>query len=287
MDERVFGRLARLLEGGPCVLASVIETRGATPRKSGSRMLITAAHSEFSIGGGAAEARVLVAARELLQAGAERHQLDIDLSGRAGAAGICGGLMRLALRRWQGAEDLGRAQTIAAQLAAGQRIQLNEIDLGNPAEEWALPNPRLLIVGAGHCAAALCDLAAHLDYDVWVHDARADMLAAPEFARVSRICGPSIELVRAFASERALLVVLLNRDFGQDVAALRVLAGQPCRYLGMMGSQRRIAEVHAALGAQSERLSVLTAPVGLEIGAHTPHEIAVSILAQLIHTLRH
>lgn len=286
MDERLFARLARVLEDGPCVLASVIQTRGATPRKSGSRMLITAAHAEFSIGGGAAEARVLVAARDLLQTGAEHRQLDIDLSGRAGAAGICGGMMQLALRRWHGAEDLARAQTIAAQLAAGQRVQLNESDLAVPIEEWALPNPRLLIVGAGHCAAALCDLAAHLDYDVWVHDARADMLAAPEFARVSRISGPSDELVRAFDSGRTLLVVLLNRDFAQDVAALRVLAGQPCRYLGMMGSNRRIAEVHAALGAESERLSALTAPVGLEIGAHTPHEIAVSILAQLIQTLQ-
>lgn len=285
MDERLFAQLAQDLTEAPSVLASVIDTRGATPRKAGSRMLISALSTRFSVGGGAAEARVVQAARRLLQADEPHQRIDIDLSGGPDSAGICGGQMRIALRRWAGTPDQMRAATIARQLAAGLRVALDEADLGCPGTAVALPNPRLLIVGAGHCAAALCDLARFLDLDIWVHDSRPEFLEAAEFAQVNRIAGVSSELARAFGSERALLVVLLNRDFAQDVAALEVIAGQSCRYLGMMGSRRRIAQVRETLGATCEALSQLTAPLGLEIGAHTPHEIAVSILAQLVQTL--
>ncbi len=285
MDERLFAQLAHDLTAAPCVLASVIETRGATPRKTGSRMLISTASTRFSVGGGAAESRVVQAARRLLQAGDLARHIDIDLSGGPDAAGICGGQMRIALRRWQGTADQARAAAIAGRLAAGHKIELGEADLGYPASSLAVPNPRLLIVGAGHCAAALVELARFLDFDLWVHDSRPELLAAAEFAEINRIAGDSSELVRAFGSERRLLVVLLNRDFAQDVAALKMIAGQPCSYLGMMGSRRRIAQVRAALGPAAATLAELTAPVGLEIGAHTPHEIAVSILAQLIQTL--
>ena len=75
--------------------------------------------------------------------------------------------------------------------------------------------------------------------------------------------------------------MLLNRDYASDVAALAVLCRKPPAFLGMMGSQRRIAEVRAALPAHAQALERLQAPVGLDIEAQSPHEIAVSILAQL------
>ena len=86
----------------------------------------------------------------------------------------------------------------------------------------------------------------------------------------------------ALDCERPVYAVLLNRDYPSDIATLAVLCQRPPRFVGMMGSQRRIAEVARALPALRERLPGLQAPVGLAIGAETPHEIAVSILAQLV-----
>ena len=85
------------------------------------------------------------------------------------------------------------------------------------------------------------------------------------------------------ATERALYLVLLNRDFGSDVASLRVIAGHRFAFLGMMGSRRRIAQVLGALTSEeAQSLAALQAPVGLPIGAQTPHEIAVSVLAHVL-----
>ena len=87
---------------------------------------------------------------------------------------------------------------------------------------------------------------------------------------------------QAFASQRAVYAVLLNRDFVSDIKSLRALSGYSPRFLGMMGSAKRIAQVRNALPEISAFLANLHAPVGLAIGAQTPEEIAVSILAQLI-----
>ena len=81
---------------------------------------------------------------------------------------------------------------------------------------------------------------------------------------------------------REVYAVLLNRDFHADIATLEVLCRRPPPFLGMMGSRRRIREVFEALPQHRTTLERLQAPIGLEIEAETPHEIAVSILAQLI-----
>ncbi|MDZ4813018.1 MAG: XdhC/CoxI family protein [Pseudomonadota bacterium] len=284
MDERLFHQLGQWLGSEPVVLATVIATRGATPRKGGSRMLIAATRSAASVGGGLAESRVIDAARALLERNGDIDQLRIDLSGQPGAAGVCGGSMQIALRRWSGAADRDRAQRIAAALAEGQRVALPASAEGASREESLVPNPRLLIVGAGHCAAALCDLAQFLDYDLWVYDERPGCFDSDSFVAVHRVDGAVVTLRQAFDTQRRMLVVLLNRDFASDVATLRAIAGLPSHFLGMMGSQKRINQVLAALPDQPELASRLHAPVGIDIHAQTPHEIAVSILAQLIQS---
>ena len=284
MDERLFARHAICMQHEPVVLASVEDTRGATPRKQGSRMLVTQHGSEFSVGGGAMEARVLTAARTLLD-GAEREQgLEVDLSGRADAAGVCGGRMRLALRRWQGEDDRLYAQDIAAQLAEGRPVWAGADEFGPDVEAALLaPDPRLLIVGGGHCGAALHELARMLDFRVFVFDQRAECFPAGSYADATVRHGDYAALAEAFADQRAVYAVLLNRDFPSDVETLHALQGRNLAFLGMMGSRRRIAAVRAAVPDPRDWLARnLRAPIGLEIGAHTPHEIAISILAQLI-----
>lgn len=283
MDERLFAELARRLRDEAVVVASVVETLGATPRKRGARMLVCANTTAASIGGGLAEARTIAAARAVLAAPqGEAVALDIDLGGGAGAAGICGGRMRLELRRWAGATDLARAGEAAAQLAAGLRVELPPPDTALPL----LPNPRLLIVGAGHCGAALCEAARLLDFDIAVFDTRADCVADDAFAGAQVYSGSYGELTHALDTPRDVYAVLLNRDFGADIASLRELCARPPAFLGMMGSGRRIRQVIEALPQHADALLRLQAPIGLDIAAETPQEIAISILAQLVQVRR-
>lgn len=289
MDERLFAVLAAKLSGEPpaatpgrtargrtgehVLLASVVQARGATPRKTGSRMLVGTNWTFGSVGGGAMEARVIDAARAVLRGERDEREMEIDLSGRPGAAGVCGGNMRVALSEWREPEP---AHAIAERLARGESAEWNG--------ETLHPDPRLLIVGGGHCALALHAMAALLDFDRWVFDERADCFGGEAFAGATTRSGDYAQLAQAFDTQREVYAVLLNRDFASDVATLRVLAGKPLAYLGMMGSRKRIGEVWAAL--PDMELPVLVAPVGIEIGAQTPEEIAVSILAQVIAARR-
>lgn len=282
-DERLFAQLAATLDREAVVVASVLHTRGATPRKRGARMLIAAEHCAFSVGGGMAEARVIDAARRLLTSAHRHATVTIDLSGSTGSAGVCGGEMTLGLRNWRGEDDALRARSIAAALHAGGSVALNGDDLGrDDACDSAQPNARLLIVGGGHCGLALFQLARHLDFDLWLFDDRAEGAAAEPHPEATRLYGDYRQLGSALDTEREVHAVLLNRDFHADIATLRVLATRPPAFISMMGSQRRINQVRDALPDLSDALAHLTAPVGLAIGAQTPHEIAVSILAQVI-----
>ena len=266
------------------MLASVLATRGATPRKAGARMLIAATSTDFSIGGGLAEARVIAAARDLLDRGGRDGRVQIDLTGGADSAGVCGGRMELALRRWNAEADAQRAHFMAHRLASGTAVELDAGDVGAPGGATTLePDPRLLIVGGGHCGLALYELAQTLDFDLWVYDPRPEYADPALYPHAQALTGDFGKLKDALDTRRALYVVLLNRDYVSDVASLRVLAGAQFAFLGMMGSRRRIDEVRAALSAeQAQQLAALQAPVGLPIGAQTPHEIAISVLAHLI-----
>lgn len=321
MDERLFTRLAALLDTQPVVLASVTATRGAVPRRAGARMLVTADATEFSVGGGMAESRVVEAARELLRGCRPSHSdsgpssvserasarddsasmaaatggvtvggaedptlsatMSIDLTGRAGSAGVCGGSMSIALKRWD-PEDRARAIELSTTLQSGRIATLHAIDAGAGADATLHPDERLLIVGGGHCALALYELARHLEFDIWVHDERADCFDQARFASATILAGPAALLARALETPRPVYAVLLNREYRADVEALEVLCARPPALVTMMGSRKRIDEVRAALPGHDAALARVVAPTGIEIGAETPHEIAVSILAQLV-----
>jgi xanthine dehydrogenase accessory factor len=289
VDERLFARLAALLPQGAVVVASVVDTHGAVPRHRGARMLVTRHMSDASIGGGLAEARTIAAARRLLEDASAPRELELDLRGKPSDAGVCGGTMRVALRRWDGDVDLARADEIAATLGRGEVVALSAHDIGvDGVDDTAPPDERLVIVGGGHCALALHALASALEYDIWVYDDRTDCFGKGQFPGASLLSGSWKRLREALWTTRDTYVVLLNRDFQSDVAALRVVAesiaasNRAPKFIGMMGSQRRIVEVRRALGKAADALPAIEAPVGVEIGAETPHEIAVSILAQLV-----
>jgi xanthine/CO dehydrogenase XdhC/CoxF family maturation factor len=149
---------------------------------------------------------------------------------------------------------------------------------------------RLIIVGAGHIARPLCKLAVEVGYRVLVLDDRPEYARRDDFPDAFEVvAGDYAEHLPRLAAFPSTSVVLVTRGHKHDQDCLRLMANQPLDYLGMIGSQRRIDAVYAELveeGFCLDRLRAVHAPIGLEIGAHTPAEIAVSIVAQLIKVRR-
>lgn len=283
MSESIWKALCASLNAGrEGVLASVVDSVGATPRKPGAMMWIEPRCCIGSVGGGAAEAHVLAEARALLRDVRTTTGLQISLRGGDTAYGVCGGQMQMALRRWQGDADAALAQEFLASLQCAAEITLPAEYLGHGANPLTLrADPRLLIVGGGHCGLALARHAVSLDFDVWAYDPRDEWLQAmPTACRA--LHGDWASLGEALRTPRSVYAVLLNRDYVSDVRTLEQLAFRAPEFIGMMGSARRIHEVRRALSTPTLAALKIHAPVGLDIDAETPDEIAISVLAQLI-----
>lgn len=283
MSEAIWKSLCAALDvGGKGVLASVVSSRGATPRKPGAMMWIEAEYTVGSVGGGAAEAHVLTEARAML--GDERAAacLEIPLQGGDAGFGVCGGHMQVALRRWRGDADAVLARQVLATMQCAGQIDLSAQCLGASGAMLTLhANPRLLIVGGGHCGLALARHAISLDFDVWAYDARDQWWQAmPDTC--TALHGDWSRIREALQTPRPVYAVLLNRDYVSDVQSLEQLAHSPPDFIGMMGSARRIHEVRRALSSTGLASLPIHAPVGLDIHAETPDEIAISVLAQLV-----
>ncbi len=148
------------------------------------------------------------------------------------------------------------------------------------------PRCRLLVVGAGHVGQAVANLAVQLDFEVWVMDDREDLLSQDRFPHVHRrLCGPFGELLPEVEVDRQTYCLIVTRGHNHDEEALFHLIQKPARYIGMIGSRRKIRLIFEDLlsqGIPQERLEEVFAPVGVDIGSQTVMEIAVSILAELV-----
>jgi xanthine dehydrogenase accessory factor len=148
------------------------------------------------------------------------------------------------------------------------------------------PSPELYIVGAGHVGFHLARMAEEVGFRVHVADDREKFANAERFPTAVEIVVDDIPAWIARASIPAhAYVVIVTRGHTNDLEALRVLAPRELRYLGLIGSRAKVARIYEALAADQMPAEVLRrvhAPIGLDIGAVTPQEIAVSILAELI-----
>lgn len=189
----------------------------------------------------------------------------------------------------------GAADALAARLVAGEadegRHTLSPGDTPVYAE-LHLPTPELVIVGAGHIARPLAEMGALLDFRVRVLDDRPDFATRERFPRAHEV--RRVDFSDPFADVRlhALThLVLVTRGHKYDYECLRrVLVGEARpRYIGLIGSRRRVRATLVRLldeGIPRERLGELRAPVGLDLGAETPAEIAVAVVAELIQSWR-
>ena len=150
----------------------------------------------------------------------------------------------------------------------------------------SLPRCRLLIVGGGHVGQAVAELAANLDFDVWVTDDRDSVVSAERFPTATRrIAGPCRSVLPDLEIDSDTYCLIVTRGHNHDQEALFHLANRGARYVGMIGSRRKIRLIFDDLqdtGISSEVLDQVHAPVGIDIGSQTVPEIAVSIAAELV-----
>jgi xanthine dehydrogenase accessory factor len=148
------------------------------------------------------------------------------------------------------------------------------------------PRCRLLIVGGGHVGQAVAALAVDLQFDVWVVDDRADVISEERFPRAQRRIAGSIEEVLANVEITPdTYCMIVTRGHNHDEEALFHLADRGARYVGMIGSRRKIKMIFDDLidkGISADALERVYAPLGIDIGSQTVPEIAVSICAELV-----
>jgi len=149
-----------------------------------------------------------------------------------------------------------------------------------------LPRCTLVIVGGGHVGKAVADLAAELEFDVWIIDDRAEYVAETRFPQAERrISGPIDRVLPELAITGDTYCLIVTRGHSHDQEALFHLADRGARYVGLIGSRRKIKMIFenlAAEGVSREALAKVHAPLGIDIGSQTVPEIAVSICAELV-----
>jgi xanthine dehydrogenase accessory factor len=151
--------------------------------------------------------------------------------------------------------------------------------------------PSLLIVGAGHVAQPLASLGKLIEFEVAVLDDRPQYANAGRFPQADRVVAASFQsALRNWPIEADTFIVLVTRGHAQDVECLLEVLNSPARYIGMIGSRRRVRAVFELLaserGIPAEAFRRVYAPIGLDIEAYTPAEIAVSIIAEVIKVYR-
>jgi xanthine dehydrogenase accessory factor len=242
---------ALVTEGRPFVLATVIESAGSTPQKPGSKMVVLGDGSlRGTVGGGAIEQQIIDAARALLKAPEQTRVIETHLTHELGMC--CGGRMKVFLEKH-----------------------------GAPA--------RLTVFGAGHVAHELAALAHRVGFRVTVVDARAEWATAERFPGCEvRLADPA-EHARTLTGSEHDYFCVTTHDHPLDQAVVEALLNKPSAYLGVIGSRRKAERFRMRLkaaGAEDAALDRIRSPMGLPIGALTPAEIAVSIVAELVQLRR-
>ena len=176
-------------------------------------------------------------------------------------------------------------------VADGPVLHLRAPDGSLVVAEHYLPRPRLIILGGGHIALALSQMARACDFSILVFDDRPMFANAARFPAADEVvCDDFSRLFERIGIRSTDYVVIVTRGHKHDQECIEgVLKGDSPAYTGMIGSRRRIAIVMKQLadaGYPKERLDAVHSPIGLRIGAVTPAEISVSILAEIIHAKR-
>ncbi len=249
--DNVFSAIADMKNNGTSgALCTIIKTKGSTPRKEGSKMLVYSNGSILgTVGGGEVEARVIKQAIESIQSGETRISSFDLIDPEQGDPGLCGGTVDVFID-----------------------------PIKKPAD--------IVVVGGGHVGQAVVYLAKWLGFRVILNDDRLDYCTPESVPGADEyIHCEFAQLTSHYSFTEETAVVLATRNSGVDVSGLPQLLELPNSYIGVISSKRRWKLTEEQLlesGVKKKSLERIQAPIGLKIGAETPEEIALSILAEII-----
>jgi xanthine dehydrogenase accessory factor len=299
-------RLADGLERhGSAVLMIVVGSEGSSPGKAGAKMAVLASGECFgTIGGGAVEHRLVEKAQSLLTQGLfqpclsrQRHNL-LGMEGQATGM-LCGGEQTVLLYGCQASDSAvchlaGNMQGMLTLSPDGMAFDPARILAGQgflqTASSWRYEEnvglrKQVYLIGGGHVSLALSKILAMLDFEITVIDERdnLDTLKRNADAHHKKVM-PYRYISDAIPEGNQVFVFIMTHSHKTDEKVAERLAGKKVRYLGLLGSRNKIAQIKANLGAKlpAETLQRIRGPIGLPINSHTPEEIAVSIAAELI-----
>jgi len=235
-------------------LATIVHTNGSIPSYESSRMLVREDGSlAGTVGGGCVEADVWAAAKEVMQKESPRKMV-FNLNNEASYDNglICGGTVEIFV-------------------------------------EPILPQPFVYLFGGGHVSMAMAKAASSAGFAVGVVDDRATFANAQRFPTAQEVVTSYQDAFEKIQPNASTYLVIVTRGHKEDMRVLAWAVRTKARYIGMIGSKRKVLSVYKALekeGYRSDEFERVYAPMGLEIGALSPEEIAISIVAELIAVRR-
>jgi xanthine dehydrogenase accessory factor len=257
MNHEVFAAIGEVLSRGEeAALVTIVSSNGSTPQRVGAKMLVYAdGRIVGTVGGGCYEHDAIGKARQVLETrkpATVKYDLNDDFAEETGL--VCGGQMEVFIE---------------------------------PIEA----SPAVYIFGAGHVGFYLARLAHDAGFGVHVVDDRAAFANAERFPFAASVVVDDIpDWLAKTALPPTAYAVVVTRGHRNDLDALRALAPRELRYLGLIGSRAKVARLYEQLlgegGVSPDRLARIHGPIGLDLGAVTPQEIAVSITAELIAVRR-
>ncbi len=250
MYPEIYREVLEIIENqGTAALCVIVNASGSTPRGKGSKMLVYLdGRVSGTIGGGELEHRVVEAALESMQTG-ESQILSYSMADpKRGDPGVCGGQLEVYV-------------------------------------EPILPQPTVIVIGAGHVGVEVARLAKWLGYAVILNDDREEIFQGDPLEDLGKVVHAPIEtLPDSFRIHPQTYIVLTTRNVEVDVTGLPALMQTEAAFIGVIGSRRRWQTTRKKLldqGVDAKQIDRIYSPIGLELNAETPQEIAVSIMAQI------
>ncbi|MCF8366678.1 MAG: XdhC family protein [Bacteroidales bacterium] len=247
--EDVFAKIIELKKSGiNCALCTLTETKGSVPRKAGAKMIVADNNMTFgTVGGGNIELQITEKALEVMQSKmASKFYFDLEENSEMS----CGGSVEVFI------------EPIMAKL-------------------------ELVIFGAGHVGMALAGIARDFGFRVVVADNREELLRSAGEKGFDILHGGFVELADSLDTSKNTFLVVSTPSHQYDEEVTAILCKKPFKYLGMIGSKRKVALASKNFREKymltDEQIAKIDMPIGIPFNAQTPEEIAISILAKLIH----